>query len=66
MPHLVINDLEEDVELDAQAMRAVAGGKSGLTRSRASRLPAAAYRKLEIEESKLIPGLLKTPDLRVS
>ena len=64
MSHLVINDLEEDVELDREAMQAVAGGRAGLALNTASRLPASYYRKLHIEESRLIPGLLKTPDLR--
>ena len=29
MAHLIIEDLEEDVELDMEAMRAIAGGSSG-------------------------------------
>ena len=66
MSHLVINDLEEDVELDREAMQAVAGGRAGLMLNAASRLPASYYRKLQMEESRLIPGLLKNPDLRSS
>jgi len=64
---LVINDLEEDVELDILAMRAISGGKAGLGPIGALRGPASSYRKLKLEESKLVRGLykldLKTTDV---
>lgn len=61
MAHLIIDDLEEDVELDMEAMRAIAGGSSGgrTPGGRGAKLPLA-----RLEESKLIAGLLKTRDLR--
>lgn len=61
MASLIIDDLEEDVELDMEAMRAIAGGSSGgrMLGGGGGKLPLA-----RLEESRLIAGLLKTRDLR--
>ncbi len=61
MAHLIIDDLEEDVELDMEAMRAVSGGSSG---GRLLGGGSGQTRMARLEESKLIAGLIKTRDLR--
>jgi hypothetical protein len=63
MSTIVINDLELNEELDAQAMRDISGGMSTLriqnTPNAAKFAPLKTYM-----ESKLVPGLVLTPDLR--
>ena len=64
MAGLVIDDLEEDRELDDIALRAVTGGKAGVSSNQSvlKHFP----KKLPMEESKLIPGLLKSPAFTLS
>ena len=60
---LVINDLDEDMELDASALRAIAGGshRTGLHHS----LVSSKYiERVQYETSTMVPGLVKTFDLR--
>ena len=63
MANIVIEDLAEDAELDALAMREVTGGKR-LGGSSGTSLLRHYPSKAPIEESKLVRGLLKTSDLR--
>ena len=55
MGSLVIRDLEEDAELDSQALKAISGGRSGLgALGGHARLHAA-----EPRQSRLVRGLVK-------
>lgn len=65
MARLIIADLPEDAELDAQAMRAVAGGKQS-ARLQSLTLERRFRQQASFEESTLVPGLIKTGDLRRS
>ena len=63
MAKLVINDLKEDKALDESAMKAVAGGSGGYSLSGRRRMSLSAMGTPGLlKESRLIRGLLKTPD----
>jgi hypothetical protein len=55
MGSLVIGDLTEDAELDSEALRAVAGGRSGLGLLAGN----ARLRAAEPAQSQLVRGLVK-------
>ena len=59
MANITIDDLEEDVELDAAAMQALFGGRRGMSSSLSLKFMTG-----QLEESALVPGLLRTGDLR--
>lgn len=63
MASIVIDDLEEDFELDAQAMQAVFGGRSG-PMSSLSGLSMKFAQRNSFSESALVAGLVKVTDLR--
>lgn len=63
MARLVIADLTEDAELDAAAMKAVTGGVR-LTRQGALKLERRYRAGAKFDESPLVPGLIRTGDLR--
>lgn len=63
MAKLVIADLTEDAELDAAAMKAVTGGVR-LTRQAALKLERRYRAGAKFDESPLVPGLIRTGDLR--
>lgn len=63
MATITIGDLEENQALDADAMRAVFGGKR-LFEAQGGELSLRMRATMQFEESELIPGLLKTQDLR--
>lgn len=63
MARLIIEDLPEDAELDAAAMKAVTGGKQG-HRLTGVVLERRFRQQAQFEQSTLIPGLVKTGDLR--
>ena len=60
---LVINDLEEDMELDASALRAITGGSHRMGRRYGS-VSARYVERTRYETSSIVPGLIKTFDLR--
>ena len=60
---LVISDLDEDMELDASALRAITGG-SHLTGRRYGSVSAKYIERSRYETSSIVPGLIKTFDLR--
>ena len=62
MASIVIDDLEQDHELDAKALKMIAGGSNV---SRTGSLLKHYPTKLPMEESKLIPGLLKSPAFKL-
>lgn len=64
MAFITIDDLTEDQALDAAAMQAVFGGRQqslALAGELSYRLAATS----QFEESDLVPGLVKTQDLRL-
>jgi hypothetical protein len=63
MALIVIDDLEEDFELDEQAMRAVFGGRNG-PMSSLSGLSMKFAQRNSFSESALVEGLVKVNDLR--
>lgn len=65
MSKIVIHDLEASRSLDAKAMQDIAGGMQSLKLQNA---PNALKFKVRTsyEESKLVPGLILTPDLRTA
>ncbi len=62
MARITIDDLEEDQQLDTAAMRALFGGRAGS----ATLAPSMKYLVSQLEESDLVPGLLRTSDLRLA
>lgn len=65
MARLIIEDLPEDAELDAQAMRAVSGGLP-VRRLDAMKLERRYRDGMRFEQSPIVPGLIRTGDLRSS
>lgn len=63
MAKLIIEDLPEDARLDAEAMKAVTGGKP-LTRDAALTLERRYRSEARFEQSAIVPGLIRTGDLR--
>jgi len=63
MAKLVIEDLSEDAQLDAEAMKAVTGGIP-LTRHQALKLERRYRAGARFEQSPIVPGLIRTGDLR--
>lgn len=63
MAVLEIGDLAEDRELDAQAMRALTGGRT-VPRARASNLEHRFRARARFHESPIVPGLIRTVSLR--
>lgn len=63
MARLIIEDLTEDAELDAEALKAVTGGKP-LDRLAALRLERRYRAGARFDESEIVPGLIRTGDLR--
>lgn len=63
MSKLVIEDLPEDVQLDAEAMKAITGGLP-LTRQQALKLERRYRAGARFDESSIVPGLIRTGDLR--
>ena len=61
MANITIDDLEEDVELDTAAMRALFGGRRGMSSNLQASMKLVAG---PLQESALVPGLLRTGDLR--
>ena len=64
MATIVIDDLPEDQELDVQAMQAVFGGKGGASLIGGASMKFAA--RVQFEESRIVPGLIKVDDIRGS
>lgn len=64
MASISIDDLEENHELDEAAMRAVFGGRRSFA-ERASELSLRLAAGPQLDESSLVPGLVKTQDLRM-
>lgn len=63
MAKLIIEDLTEDAVLDAEAMKAVTGGKP-IGREAALKLERRYRSGARFEQSELVPGLIRTGDLR--
>jgi hypothetical protein len=63
MAKLIIEDLTEDAQLDAEAMRAVTGGLP-LTRQHTLKLERRYRAGVRFDESTIVPGLIRTGDLR--
>ena len=63
MAKLIIEDLSEDAQLDAEAMKAVTGGRR-LTRQQALKLERRYRSGARFDESAIVPGLIRTGDLR--
>jgi len=63
MAKLIIEDLPEDAQLDAEAMKAVTGGLP-LTRQEALKLERRYRAGARFDESAIVPGLIRTGDLR--
>ncbi|MEM1435665.1 MAG: hypothetical protein AAGG11_16520 [Pseudomonadota bacterium] len=64
MAFISINDLTEDQALDAAAMQAVFGGRQQ-SLAMAGELSYRLAATSRFEESELVPGLVKTQDLRL-
>jgi hypothetical protein len=60
---LIIEDLAEDAQLDAQAMKAITGGLP-LTRRDALKLERRYRAGARFDESPIVPGLIRAGDLR--
>ena len=63
MAKLIIEDLAEDAQLDAEAMKAITGGLP-LTRQQTLRLERRYRSAVRFDESPIVPGLIRTGDLR--
>lgn len=61
---LVVNDLIEDRELDAQALRTIAGGSTMSAGNWSAGKSQLLAGNMKLAESQLVPGLLKINDLR--
>lgn len=62
MAKLIIEDLPEDAQLDAEAMKAVTGGKP-IGRDSELRLERRFRNAARLEESPLVRGLIRTGSL---
>ena len=57
MANIVIKDLKENIELDRKAMRAISGGKSGSTFSKARACHSSVFSNpLSFNRLRLLPG----------
>ena len=63
MAKLIIDDLPEDAELDAEALRAVSGGRP-IVRGQALALERRFRAGAQLEESALVRGLIRNRGLR--
>ena len=64
MAFITVSDLTEDQALDAAAMQAIFGGRQQQL-AMAGELSYRLAARSRFEESELVPGLLKTLDLRM-
>lgn len=63
MAKLIIEDLPEDAELDAEALKAISGGKP-IGRGQALALERRFRAGAQLEESPLVRGLIRNRGLR--
>ena len=63
MAKLIIEDLAENAQLDAEAMKAITGGLP-LTRQQALKLERRYRSATRFDVSPIVPGLIRTGDLR--
>ena len=56
MTNIVIKDLQENIELDRKAMRAITGGKSGTFSSALTHLTSTFSNPLSFNSLRLLPG----------
>ena len=64
MTIITVEDLEQDTELDDQAMKAVFGGRRNSMGSALGTRSMKFAARVHFPESSLIPGLIQVDDLR--